>query len=294
MSTVAHSLRFFHNSPGLGPDFIRRFFGDMDLTLSRDQRQMLDWLAAGKFPIAFFISGVEEAGKQQGLPVKMFDPSAFSDRAFVGPTQGSTAQLAIAFGTDADEAAIYQRVVDGLENKIASVVVPTGPCKEEIITGNAVDLYKFPTPYWHELDTGQYIGTMAGVITRDPDTGVINMGSYRVMIKDKNMLATNIRGAHPIGGEKRELRTRDRTAADDIVRNEAKGLATPIALALSMDPLLTLASGSSVPADERGFMEYEAAGGWRGRPTELVSARRATCSFRPKQRSSSRVKSFPT
>jgi len=91
VSTVAHSLRFFYNSPGLGPDFIRRFFGEMELTLSRDQRQMLDWLAAGKFPIAFFISGVEEAGKQQGLPVKMFDPNGFSEGAFVGPTQGSAA-----------------------------------------------------------------------------------------------------------------------------------------------------------------------------------------------------------
>ena len=91
VSTVAHSLRFFYNSPGLGPDFIRRFFGDMDLTLSRDQRQMLDWLAAGKFPIAFFISGVEEAGKHQGLPVRMFDPNGFTEGAFVGPTQGSAA-----------------------------------------------------------------------------------------------------------------------------------------------------------------------------------------------------------
>jgi ABC-type Fe3+ transport system substrate-binding protein len=91
VSTVAHSLRFFYNSPELGPDFIRRFFGEMELTLSRDQRQMLDWLAAGKFPIAFFISGVEEAGKQQGLPVKMFDPNRFSEGAFVGPTQGSAA-----------------------------------------------------------------------------------------------------------------------------------------------------------------------------------------------------------
>src|SRR6266850_2437222 len=90
VSTVAHSLRFFHNSPELGPDFIRRFFGDMELTLSRDQRQMLDWLAAGKFSIAFFISGVEEAAKQ-GLSVRMFDPNSFSEGAFVGPTQGSAA-----------------------------------------------------------------------------------------------------------------------------------------------------------------------------------------------------------
>ncbi len=37
-----------------------------------------------------------------------------------------------------------------------------------------------------------------------------------------------------------------------------------------MDPLLTLASGSPVAVDENGYMEYEAAGAWRGSPTELV------------------------
>jgi 4-hydroxy-3-polyprenylbenzoate decarboxylase len=37
-----------------------------------------------------------------------------------------------------------------------------------------------------------------------------------------------------------------------------------------MDPLLTLASGSPVAVDEHGHMEYEAAGAWRGSPTELV------------------------
>src|SRR5438093_6455389 len=37
-----------------------------------------------------------------------------------------------------------------------------------------------------------------------------------------------------------------------------------------MDPLLTMASGSPVPADAEGMSEYEAAGAWRGSPTELV------------------------
>lgn len=87
VSNVAHSLRFFYNHPDLGPDFVRRFFGEMELTFSRDERQMIDWLAAGKFPLAFFIGGVEEAAKQ-GLPISMFQPSSFKEGAFIGPTQG--------------------------------------------------------------------------------------------------------------------------------------------------------------------------------------------------------------
>jgi iron(III) transport system substrate-binding protein len=87
VSTVAHSLRFLFNHPDLGAEFVRRFFGEMDLTYSRDGRQMIDWLGAGKFPLAFFVSDIEDAAKQ-GLPVKFFDPGQFKESAFVGPSQG--------------------------------------------------------------------------------------------------------------------------------------------------------------------------------------------------------------
>ncbi len=87
VSTVAHSLRFLFNHPDLGAEFVRRFFGEMDLTYSRDGRQMIDWLGAGKFPLAFFVSDIEDAAKQ-GLPVKFFDPGQFKEDAFVGPSQG--------------------------------------------------------------------------------------------------------------------------------------------------------------------------------------------------------------
>jgi iron(III) transport system substrate-binding protein len=87
VSTVAHSLRFLYNHPDLGPDFIKRLFGQMDITYSRDERQMVDWLAAGKFPIAFFVSDIDDAAKQ-GLPVKFFEPGQFKEGAFVGPSQG--------------------------------------------------------------------------------------------------------------------------------------------------------------------------------------------------------------
>jgi ABC-type Fe3+ transport system substrate-binding protein len=59
----------------------------MDIVYSRDERQMIDWLAAGKFHIAFFVTDVEDAAKQ-GLPVKFFEPGHFKEGAFVGPSQG--------------------------------------------------------------------------------------------------------------------------------------------------------------------------------------------------------------
>ena len=87
VSTVAHSLRFLYNHPDLGAEFVKRFFGQMEITYSRDERQLVDWLAAGKFPIAFFVTDIDDAAKQ-GLPVKFFDPGQFKEGAFVGPSQG--------------------------------------------------------------------------------------------------------------------------------------------------------------------------------------------------------------
>ncbi len=65
------ALRFFYHNPELGPQFIRRLFSEMEITLFRDFRQGPDWLAAGKFVICFFCSDIPKA-RRQGLPVDSF------------------------------------------------------------------------------------------------------------------------------------------------------------------------------------------------------------------------------
>jgi iron(III) transport system substrate-binding protein len=69
--TGGSAIRLFYYSPELGPEFLRRLLGEMDLTLFRDRRQGLDWLATGKFALCFWCEGAE-GGKQQGLPVDSF------------------------------------------------------------------------------------------------------------------------------------------------------------------------------------------------------------------------------
>ena len=61
-------LRIFYHTPELGADFIRRLYGEMDVTLTREIRQATDWLAHGKFAICFFCSDILKV-KAQGLPV---------------------------------------------------------------------------------------------------------------------------------------------------------------------------------------------------------------------------------
>ena len=57
----------------------------------------------------------------------------------------------------------------GTPQMIPPRLVNTGPVLENIIEGDDVDIYAFPTPKWHEGDGGQYIGTECLVITKDPD-----------------------------------------------------------------------------------------------------------------------------
>ncbi len=65
------AMRFLYHNPQLGPKFIRRLFGEMNITLTRSERQATDWLAIGKYPICFFCRGIELAARQ-GLPVNEF------------------------------------------------------------------------------------------------------------------------------------------------------------------------------------------------------------------------------
>ena len=68
----------------------------------------------------------------------------------------------------------------------APVTVKTGPVLENVQTGKDIDIFKIPVPRWHEHDGGYYIGTGDMVIMRDPDTGLINYGAYRVQAHDRN------------------------------------------------------------------------------------------------------------
>jgi len=67
------NMKFFYYHPALGPKFIRRFFSEMDVTLFRNIRLAVDWLATGRYAMCFFCRGTEVVKAQrQGLPVAEF------------------------------------------------------------------------------------------------------------------------------------------------------------------------------------------------------------------------------
>jgi iron(III) transport system substrate-binding protein len=81
-------VRFYHNAQ-LGPEFIKRLFNEMDVTVSQDRRQSSDWLASGKFPICIDCGDTDRA-KQQGLPVDEFPHANLKEASYEVSTSGNS------------------------------------------------------------------------------------------------------------------------------------------------------------------------------------------------------------
>ena len=84
-------LMLYHTA-GLGPDFVRRFYTETDITLFRDRRQGTNWLATGKFPICFLCRDIEKV-KEQGLPVDVIPADWIKEGGTLGG--GSASNLAL-------------------------------------------------------------------------------------------------------------------------------------------------------------------------------------------------------
>jgi len=81
-------LQFMYYHPELGPEFIRRLFGDMQPTLGRDRRQITDWLTQGKYALCVGCRETAKA-KSQGLPVDEFDDLQWKEGAQLTTGGGS-------------------------------------------------------------------------------------------------------------------------------------------------------------------------------------------------------------
>lgn len=91
---VSGALMFFYHQPKLGTEFIRRLLSEMDLTPTRDSHQLVNWLGAGKFPLAAMIPpdrvGVYDA-QSKGLPVDAFHAATFKEGAPLSTANGNMA-----------------------------------------------------------------------------------------------------------------------------------------------------------------------------------------------------------
>ncbi|HZD39942.1 MAG TPA: UbiD family decarboxylase, partial [Terriglobales bacterium] len=113
------------------------------------------------------------------------------------------------------------------------IQVTTGPVMENVQQGSEVNLLNFPVPLFSEFDGGRYIGTSDCVVMKDPDTGWVNLGSYRMQLHDECSSGLYISpGKHGY-----------------LIRQKyfERGLPCPVAVCLGQDPLLSLFSGNEAP-----------------------------------------------
>jgi len=85
-----NGARFLYYHPELGPQYLRRLFSEMDLTLSRDYRQATDWLAQKRFSLYIFNQSDDTLNaKEQGLPVQILDTGGWKEGTGLDPIGGA-------------------------------------------------------------------------------------------------------------------------------------------------------------------------------------------------------------
>ncbi len=171
----------------------------------------------------------------------------------------SFARLALSLGLPLDSVGLS--LVDRFRQKLKELrpippqAVEGGPVLENQMAGEDIDLLKFPAPFIHEHDGGRFIGTACVAITRDPEEGWLNLGTYRAMVHDRKSMGlfTSAVSKH---------------ARVHMEKYFRQGKPCPVVLCVGQDPLLSLAAGSQL---EFGYSEYDYCGGLRGRPVQVVS-----------------------
>jgi len=96
---------------------------------------------------------------------------------------------------ESTEKTVVERILTGLAKRIPPVVVKDAPVYENVITGDAVDLGALPVPNYSPDDGGPYI-TPGIAVSKDPGTGVPDIGHYRFEIIDKQTMSFNALPMH--------------------------------------------------------------------------------------------------
>lgn len=160
---------------------------------------------------------------------------------------------AAATGTEIVEFVAAARERAGIPPRL--VAAEGAPCKENVLRGHDVDLFRFPTPRIHANDGGRYIQTYGMNIVRTPDGSWTNWSINRMMLAGKNRLACLIPPPQHMG----------------IIRAKwaALGQPMPIVTALGVEPGLPMVGGLPLPegADESQFL-----GALLGEPIEVTTA----------------------
>ena len=183
-------------------------------------------------------------------PILLFENVKGTSFPVLTNLHASRPRLAAAMGVAPAET--QARYLAAMDTPLPPKVVPTGPVKEVVLTGEKIDLYDLPQIVHHEGDAGPYF-TAAISFAKDPTAETWNCAYNRLMVKGRDRTSIHLTtGKH--------LWEFHRIA-------EARGEPLPVALVIGVHPAIGLGALAigSIDEDERGIM-----GALLGEPLELV------------------------
>ena len=188
---------------------------------------------------------------QERRPALMFDCIKGYDIPLVVGILGGSREI-YATALETDQAGVWDKWARA-NNPVPPRLVESGPCQEVVHMGEEANLEMLPAPVWTVgQDPGPY-HTSPFVISRDPETRVRNVGTYRVQVKGPRKGGMMI---NPRAGMRQHIQ-----------KNESQGCATEAAIVFGTDPTIGLTSVSPFPV---GVDELAAAGGIRGESVKVV------------------------
>jgi 4-hydroxy-3-polyprenylbenzoate decarboxylase len=207
-----------------------------------------------------------------GGPALLFENVKGSTHSLLINQFGSEKRMSMAFGVDRldDVAAKLESVLEmqppqGLVDKVRSLgklksiadsmpkEVSKAACQEVVLTGDDVNLDALPIMRCWPGDPAPFI-TLPAVITRDPATGVRNVGMYRMQKIDRR--STFMHWQIHKDGRADLLASPDGTI--------------PVAVALGLDPVTAYSASAPLP---KHIGELMVAGFLKGSPVELVQCK---------------------
>ena len=204
--------------------------------------------------------------KRQPSPALLFEQPGGSARNAIGarllwnilgPSLKRTA-LSLEEPPETPTVELIRRVKEKFKTRIEprEVAPSEAPFYEHTLTGDQIDLTALPIPRHWPLDGGRYAGTADAVITRDPDNGYLNVGTYRMMVQGKQQAGLYL--------------SPGKDALLHITRSWEKEQPIQVAAAWGIDPLFMLVGSQKFPKD---ISEYEYAGGVKGEPIPVVKGK---------------------
>lgn len=174
-----------------------------------------------------------------------------TDYPLVAGIYSTRSKALLAF--EATEATIFDKVLKGLDRPIPPKLVSgAAACHEVVLTGDQVDITKFPIPTYSPKDGGPYI-TAGITVCRDPETGVDDLGHYRFQILGKDRMGLFAQPFHRFGKY--------------LAKCKRLGVVPEGAIMIGVDPVLAYTCQVQT-TDETN--DWHVAGGLRGEAVELV------------------------